>query len=78
MSNKKLYEKLAEEFGKRGLENLEIPSYIQENLSRELRVYQEQALKYYLANLESIKERHLMFNMATIGILSQFIQNVQK
>lgn len=65
MSNKKLYEKLAEEFGKRGLENLEIPSYIQENLSRELRVYQEQALKYYLANLESIKERHLMFNMAT-------------
>ncbi|MCE3039221.1 DEAD/DEAH box helicase family protein [Helicobacter anatolicus] len=65
MSDKKLYEKLTEEFGKRGLKDLEIPAYIKENLSKELRIYQEEALKYYLANFESIKERHLMFNMAT-------------
>lgn len=65
MSSQKLYEKLDKEFGKRGLESLEIPSYIQENLSRELRDYQKEALKYYLANFESIQERHLMFNMAT-------------
>lgn len=65
MSNKKLYESLQEEFGKRGIEEIEIPFYIKENLSRELRIYQEKALKYYYANGESIKQRHLMFNMAT-------------
>lgn len=65
MSNKKLYESLQEEFGKRGIEQIEIPFYIKENLSRELRIYQEKALKYYYANGESIKQRHIMFNMAT-------------
>lgn len=65
MFSKKLYESLLEEFGKRGLENIEIPFYIKENLSKELRIYQEIALKYYYANLESIKQNHLMFNMAT-------------
>lgn len=65
MSNKKLYESLQEEFGKRGIEQIEIPFYIKENLSRELRIYQEKALKYYYANSDSIKQRHIMFNMAT-------------
>lgn len=65
MSNKKLYESLQEEFGKRGIEEIEIPFYIKENLSRELRIYQEKALKYYYANSDSIKQRHIMFNMAT-------------
>ena len=45
MFSKKLYETLLEEFGKRGLEDIEIPFYIKENLSKELRIYQEKALK---------------------------------
>lgn len=67
MSDKKLYENLEGEFGTRGLENLKIPSYIKDNLSKELRVYQKQALKYYFLNFDSkyFKTNHLMFNMAT-------------
>ncbi|ECV9719142.1 DEAD/DEAH box helicase, partial [Campylobacter upsaliensis] len=65
MFSKKLYETLLEEFGKRGLEDIEIPFYIKENLSKELRIYQEKALKYYYANVDFIKQNHLMFNMAT-------------
>lgn len=65
MFSKKLYENILEEFGKRGIEQIEIPFYIKDNLSKELRIYQEIALKYYYANLESIKQNHLMFNMAT-------------
>ncbi|SQC36247.1 type III restriction-modification enzyme [Helicobacter fennelliae] len=65
MFSKKLHEILLEEFGKRGLEDIEIPLYIKENLSKELRIYQEKALKYYYANVDSIKQNHLMFNMAT-------------
>ncbi|NHG50687.1 DEAD/DEAH box helicase family protein [Campylobacter jejuni] len=65
MLNKKLNELLQDEFGKRGIEQIEIPFYIKENLSKELRVYQEKALKYYYANFDSMKQRHLMFNMAT-------------
>ncbi|EAI0017503.1 DEAD/DEAH box helicase, partial [Campylobacter upsaliensis] len=65
MFSKKLYETLLEEFGKRGLEDIEIPFYIKENLSKELRIYQEKALKYYYANVDSIRQNHLMFNMAT-------------
>lgn len=65
MFSKKLHETLLEEFGKRGLEDIEIPLYIKENLSKELRIYQEKALKYYYANVDSIKQNHLMFNMAT-------------
>ncbi|HEC1773923.1 TPA: DEAD/DEAH box helicase family protein, partial [Campylobacter lari] len=65
MLNKKLHELLQDEFGKRGIEQIEIPFYVKENLSKELRFYQEKALKYYYANSDSIKQRHLMFNMAT-------------
>lgn len=65
MFNKKLHELLQDEFGKRGIEQIEIPFYVKDNLSKELRIYQEKALKYYYANFDSIKQRHLMFNMAT-------------
>lgn len=44
---------------------IEIPKYIYENLSKELRVYQEEALKHYLLQRKSPKTNHLMFNMAT-------------
>ena len=59
-----------EEYGKRGLEKLQIPTHISENLSKDLREYQQAALKYYLAQRELCKEgaisgNHLMFNMAT-------------
>lgn len=59
-----------EEYGKRGLEKLQIPTHISENLSKDLREYQQTALKYYLAQRELCKEgaisgNHLMFNMAT-------------
>ena len=37
MFNKKLHELLQEEFGKRGIEQIEIPFYVKENLSKELR-----------------------------------------
>ena len=62
---KKLYENILEEIGKRGLEEIAIPTHITENLSRELREYQTAGLKYFLANQETIKQNHLMFNMAT-------------
>ena len=62
---KKLYENILEEIGKRGLEEIAIPTHITENLGRELREYQTAGLKYFLANQETIKQNHLMFNMAT-------------
>lgn len=56
---------LRNEFGNKGIKEEEIPSFVKENLSKELRDYQEEALKYYFANLKLDKKRHLMFNMAT-------------
>ncbi|KAA6229658.1 DEAD/DEAH box helicase [Campylobacter sp. LR291e] len=54
-----------ERFGTKGLEELEIPKHIKDNLSKDLREYQTNALKYYLTNGESFKKNHLLFNMAT-------------
>lgn len=45
--------------------NIEIPSHIIDNLSKELRVYQETALKHYLLQRKNPQTNHLMFNMAT-------------
>lgn len=45
--------------------DVEIPNYIFENLSKELREYQQQALKHYLLQRKNPKTNHLMFNMAT-------------
>ena len=45
---------------------LEIPTYITENLKKELREYQKDALRYYyLAKNSDKNKKHLMFNMAT-------------
>lgn len=64
-TDKTLQELIIEEYGKKNLRELEIPSYISENLSKDLREYQIEALRLYLANNETLKARHLMFNMAT-------------
>lgn len=45
--------------------DLEIPSYIRQNLSKDLREYQIKALKHYLMQRKNPSTNHLMFNMAT-------------
>lgn len=58
--------KLCEELGSAlKYANIEIPSHIVDNLSKELRVYQEIALKHYLLQRQKPQTNHLMFNMAT-------------
>lgn len=59
---KKLSDKL-----KNALEysDIEIPLYITQNLSKELREYQVSALKHYLLQRNKPQTNHLMFNMAT-------------
>lgn len=64
-SKKTLQDEVLLEYGKKHFEKLEIPTYISQNLSKELREYQKEALKYYLANGETIQAKYLMFNMAT-------------
>ena len=44
---------------------VEIPSYISENLSKELRAYQKEALQHYLLQRQKPNTNHLLFNMAT-------------
>ena len=61
----KLYEDVTAEYGKKPLRDMEIPTHIKENISKELRPYQIEAIKNYLANNETLKKNHLMFNMAT-------------
>ena len=46
-------------------QNIEIPSYISENLSKDLRAYQIKALQHYLLQRQKPNTNHLMFNMAT-------------
>ena len=45
--------------------DIEIPSYIKDNLNKELREYQIQALKRFLLQRKKPSTNHLMFNMAT-------------
>ncbi|PAF43393.1 DEAD/DEAH box helicase family protein [Helicobacter sp. 11S03491-1] len=52
--------KIALEYG-----NVEIPLHISENLNKELREYQKNALKYFLLQRKKPKTNHLMFHMAT-------------
>lgn len=61
----KLYEDVTAEYGKKPLRDMEIPNHIRDNISKELRPYQIEAIKYYLANNQTLKKNHLMFNMAT-------------
>lgn len=63
--SEKLQDKILKKYGEMHLEKLKIPSYISQNLNKQLRDYQQKALKYYLANNETLKQNHLMFNMAT-------------
>lgn len=65
MSENTLQEQIIRRYGEDNLKKLTIPSHIVENLAKELREYQIEALRLYLANNESLKARHLMFNMAT-------------
>ena len=45
--------------------DIEIPVHITENLNKELRQYQQTALKHYLLQRQNPQTNHLMFNMAT-------------
>ena len=72
MTEKFLYETILEEFGRRTIQDTEIPDYLKDNLNPkfELRPYQEEAFaRFFLCFEEDFdgkeKPLHLMFNMAT-------------
>ena len=72
MAEKFLYETILEEFGRRTIQDTEIPDHLTDNLNPdfELRPYQEEAFARFFLCLEEDfdgKERplHLLFNMAT-------------
>lgn len=62
-NSQNLSQKLANalEFGN----DIEIPSYITQNLNKELREYQVKALQHYFLQRKKPQTNHLMFNMAT-------------
>ncbi len=72
MAEKFLYERILEEFGKRTIQNTEIPSCLTDNLNPEfeLRDYQKEAFVRFFLCLENDfpgeeKPPHFLFNMAT-------------
>ena len=72
MAEKFLYETILEEFGRRTIQNTEIPDYLKDNLNSkfELRPYQEEAFaRFFLCFEEDFdgkeKPLHFLFNMAT-------------
>ena len=70
MAEKFLYETILEEFGRRTIQDTEIPDYLKDNLNPtfELRPYQEEAFARFFLCFENDfdgKELHLLFNMAT-------------
>ena len=72
MAEKFLYDTILEEFGRRTLQNTEIPDYLKDNLNPkfELRPYQEEAFaRFFLCFEEDFdgkeKPLHFLFNMAT-------------
>ena len=72
MAEKFLYDTILEEFGRRTIQDTEIPDYLKDNLNPkfELRPYQEEAFaRFFLCVEEDFdgKENplHLLFNMAT-------------
>ena len=72
MAAKFLYDTILEEFGRRTLQNTEIPDYLKDNLNPkfELRPYQEEAFaRFFLCFEEDFdgkeKPLHFLFNMAT-------------
>ena len=67
-----LYDKLLQEFGKRNIQEIQIPKFISENINPdfELRPYQEEAFQRFICYFENqfdFKESpiHLLYNMAT-------------
>ena len=72
MAERFLYETILEEFGRRTIQNTEIPDYLKDNLNPkfELRPYQEEAFaRFFLCFEEDFdgkeKPLHFLFNMAT-------------
>ena len=72
MAERFLYETILEEFGRRTIQDTEIPDYLKDNLNPtfELRPYQEEAFaRFFLCFEEDFdgkeKPLHLLFNMAT-------------
>lgn len=61
----KLCDEISNEYGAKNLRIMKIPEHISQNLNKDLRTYQQDAIKLYLANNETFKKNHLMFNMAT-------------
>ena len=68
-ADKKLQERLIEEFGKRYLDRVELPQYFSTSLSRVLRPYQEECFRYFTTYMSEYDQRplrpHLLFHMAT-------------
>ncbi len=66
-----LYEKIIQEFGKRNLAQVEVPSFITDNLKHKIRPYQKEAFqRFIICDAEDFegkpnKPMHLLFNMAT-------------
>ncbi len=69
-TDKKLQERLIEEFGKRYLDRVELPQYFSTSLSRTLRPYQEECFRYFTTFISEPFDGkplrpHLLFHMAT-------------
>lgn len=69
-ADKKLQERLVEEFGKRYLDRVELPQYFYTSLSRTLRPYQDECFRYFTTFISEPFEGkplrpHLLFHMAT-------------
>ena len=69
-ADKKLQERLIEEFGKRYLDRAELPQYFSTSLSRVLRPYQEECFRYFTTFISEKFDGkplrpHLLFHMAT-------------
>lgn len=69
-TDKKLQERLIEEFGKRYLDRVELPQYFSTSLSRVLRPYQEECFRYFTTFISEPFDGkplrpHLLFHMAT-------------
>ena len=69
-ADKKLQERLVEEFGKRYLDRVELPQYFSTSLSRVLRPYQEECFRYFTTFISEPFDGkplrpHLLFHMAT-------------
>lgn len=69
MSDKILHKKIEDSFNTLFITPPEVPSYLEENLSHELRPYQKNALSQFIytqeSNVADISYNHLLFHMAT-------------